>query len=119
MTGRGDTGGEIGRELLALVNRARAAGIDPELELRAAALAYAERVRAWEAGAGWTRSRAAVAARIMAVLTACGRPSVGLDVWRSIVAESPVRPLTGQQRPKAAVPACPPPRLALALLGSS
>ena len=52
MTGRGDTGGEIGRELLALVNRARAAGIDPELELRAAALAYAERVRAWEAGAG-------------------------------------------------------------------
>jgi XTP/dITP diphosphohydrolase len=44
--------GEIGRELLALVNRARAAGIDPELELRAAALAYAERVRAWEAGAG-------------------------------------------------------------------
>ena len=52
MTGRGDTGGEIGRELLALVNRARAAGLDPELELRAAALAYAERVRAWEAGAG-------------------------------------------------------------------
>jgi XTP/dITP diphosphohydrolase len=43
-------GGELGRELLALVNRARAAGLDPELELRAAALAYADRVRAWEAG---------------------------------------------------------------------
>ena len=41
---------EIGRELLALVNRARAEGRDPELELRAAALAYADRVRAWEAG---------------------------------------------------------------------
>src|SRR5215472_10410717 len=43
---------EIGRELLALVSRARAADLDPELELRAAALAYADRVRAWEAGAG-------------------------------------------------------------------
>lgn len=40
---------EIGRELLALVGRARAADLDPELELRAAALAYADRVRAWEA----------------------------------------------------------------------
>ena len=42
---------DVGRELLALVNRARAAGLDPELELRAAALAYADRVRTWEAGA--------------------------------------------------------------------
>jgi XTP/dITP diphosphohydrolase len=42
-------GGELGRELFALVNRARAAGLDPELELRAAALSYADRVRAWEA----------------------------------------------------------------------
>jgi XTP/dITP diphosphohydrolase len=42
---------EIGRELLALVGRARAADLDPELELRAAALAYAERVRAFESGA--------------------------------------------------------------------
>jgi len=41
---------DVGRELLDLVNRARAAGLDPELELRAAALAYADRVRAWEAG---------------------------------------------------------------------
>jgi XTP/dITP diphosphohydrolase len=40
----------IGRELLALVSRARAADLDPELELRTAALAYADRVRAWEAG---------------------------------------------------------------------
>jgi XTP/dITP diphosphohydrolase len=43
-------GGALGRELLALVCRARAAGLDPELELRAAALAYADRVRDWAAG---------------------------------------------------------------------
>jgi XTP/dITP diphosphohydrolase len=42
-------GGGLGRELFALVDRARAAGLDPELELRAAALAYADRVRAWAA----------------------------------------------------------------------
>lgn len=40
--------GGLGQELLALVRRARAAGLDPELELRAAALDYADRVRAWE-----------------------------------------------------------------------
>jgi XTP/dITP diphosphohydrolase len=38
----------LGRELFDLVRRARAQGLDPELELRAAALAYANRVRAWE-----------------------------------------------------------------------
>ena len=38
----------IGAELFALVARARAAGIDPELELRAAARAYRDRVLAWE-----------------------------------------------------------------------
>jgi XTP/dITP diphosphohydrolase len=42
--------GDLGAELLALVLRAQADGLDPELELRAAALAYADRVRAWEAG---------------------------------------------------------------------
>ena len=41
-------GGDIGPELFALVGRARAAGIDPELELRAAARRYRDRVRAWE-----------------------------------------------------------------------
>jgi XTP/dITP diphosphohydrolase len=41
---------DIGQELLALVNRARAEGMDPELELRAAARAYADRVRSWEGG---------------------------------------------------------------------
>jgi XTP/dITP diphosphohydrolase len=46
-------GGDLGRELFALVNRARAAGFDPELELRAAALAYADRVRAWAASQDW------------------------------------------------------------------
>jgi uncharacterized protein YabN with tetrapyrrole methylase and pyrophosphatase domain len=39
---------ELGEELFALVARARAAGLDPELELRAAARAYRDRVRAWE-----------------------------------------------------------------------
>jgi XTP/dITP diphosphohydrolase len=39
---------EIGRELFALVARARAAGLDPELELRAASRAYRDRVVAWE-----------------------------------------------------------------------
>jgi XTP/dITP diphosphohydrolase len=38
----------MGQELLDLVRRARTEGLDPELELRAAALAYASRVRAWE-----------------------------------------------------------------------
>jgi XTP/dITP diphosphohydrolase len=49
---RGD-GGELGQQLFALVNRARAAGLDPELELRAAALAYADRVRMWSASQDW------------------------------------------------------------------
>jgi XTP/dITP diphosphohydrolase len=37
-----------GAELFAAVARARAAGLDPERELRAAARAYGDRVRAWE-----------------------------------------------------------------------
>ena len=40
---------EIGAEFFALVARARAAGLDPELELRSAARAYRDRVLAWEA----------------------------------------------------------------------
>jgi XTP/dITP diphosphohydrolase len=39
---------DIGAELFALVSRAREAGLDPELELRAAARQYRDRVRAWE-----------------------------------------------------------------------
>jgi XTP/dITP diphosphohydrolase len=39
---------ELGAELFALVARARAVGLDPELELRAAARAYRDRVQAWE-----------------------------------------------------------------------
>jgi XTP/dITP diphosphohydrolase len=39
---------ELGAELFALVARARAAGLDPELELRAAARAYRDRVQQWE-----------------------------------------------------------------------
>jgi XTP/dITP diphosphohydrolase len=44
-----DAAGQLGQELLALVARAQAAGLDPELALRAAARAYAGRVRDWEA----------------------------------------------------------------------
>jgi XTP/dITP diphosphohydrolase len=44
----GPTVSSAGGELFDLVRRARAEGLDPELELRAAALAYANRVRAWE-----------------------------------------------------------------------
>jgi XTP/dITP diphosphohydrolase len=39
---------EIGAELFAIVARARAAGLDPELELRTAARAYRDQVQAWE-----------------------------------------------------------------------
>ena len=39
---------EIGAELFALVTKARAAGVDPELELRRAAGAFRDRFRAWE-----------------------------------------------------------------------
>jgi XTP/dITP diphosphohydrolase len=42
------TAGELGTELMRVVARARAAGLDPELELRAAARRYAEYVRDWE-----------------------------------------------------------------------
>jgi XTP/dITP diphosphohydrolase len=44
----GSTVSSLGRELFDLVRKARAEGLDPELQLRAAALAYADRVRAWE-----------------------------------------------------------------------
>jgi XTP/dITP diphosphohydrolase len=39
---------EVGRELFALVAKARAQGRDPEMELRAAARRYRDLVRAWE-----------------------------------------------------------------------
>jgi XTP/dITP diphosphohydrolase len=39
---------DLGAELFALVARAREAGLDPELELRAASRRYRDRVRAWE-----------------------------------------------------------------------
>ncbi|HUC58236.1 MAG TPA: MazG family protein [Streptosporangiaceae bacterium] len=39
---------ELGAELFALVKKAREAGLNPELELRHAALAFAGKVRAWE-----------------------------------------------------------------------
>jgi NTP pyrophosphatase (non-canonical NTP hydrolase) len=40
--------GDIGAQLFALVAKARAAGLDPELELRAAARRYRDRVHDWE-----------------------------------------------------------------------
>jgi XTP/dITP diphosphohydrolase len=45
--GQGDGVSEIGAAFFSLVARARAAGLDPELELRAAARSYRERVRRW------------------------------------------------------------------------
>ena len=46
--GQGPDGvSEIGAALFSLVAQARAAGLDPELELRAAARSYRERVRHW------------------------------------------------------------------------
>jgi len=38
----------VGADLFALVARARAAGVDPELELRQAARVFRDRVRSWE-----------------------------------------------------------------------
>jgi XTP/dITP diphosphohydrolase len=47
--GPGDeAAGRLGDQLFDLVAQARAAGLDPELELRAAARRYRDRVRAWE-----------------------------------------------------------------------
>ena len=43
---------DIGRRLFALAAQAQEAGLDPELELRATARAYADRVREWEADGG-------------------------------------------------------------------
>jgi XTP/dITP diphosphohydrolase len=46
--GQGPVGvSEIGAALFSLVARARAAGLDPELELRAAARSYRDRVQRW------------------------------------------------------------------------
>jgi XTP/dITP diphosphohydrolase len=42
---------DVGAQLFALVAEARAVGLDPELELRSAALRYADAVRAWEGSA--------------------------------------------------------------------
>ena len=44
----GDPGEDIGRELFRLVVKAREAGCDPEMELRAAARRYRDLARAWE-----------------------------------------------------------------------
>ena len=47
--GAGDSGSaDLGAELMALVARANAAGLDPEVELRAAARRFADQVRSWE-----------------------------------------------------------------------
>ncbi len=49
--------GPIGAELFALVARARAAGVDPELELRRAARVFRERFTGWERACCWRLSR--------------------------------------------------------------
>ena len=43
-----DEAATLGEQLFLLVERARAAGLDPELELRAASRRYRDRVHAWE-----------------------------------------------------------------------
>ncbi len=48
LTAADGAGDGLGAELFELVARARAAGLDPELELRGAARRYRDRVRAWE-----------------------------------------------------------------------
>ena len=48
LTAADGTGDGLGAKLFELVARARAAGLDPELELRGAARRYQDRVRAWE-----------------------------------------------------------------------
>jgi XTP/dITP diphosphohydrolase len=45
-----EEGSRLGAELFELVAQARMAGLDPELELRAAARRYADQVRRWEQG---------------------------------------------------------------------
>ena len=47
-----DAVSDIGAELFALVSKARAAGLDPELELRRAARAFRDRFEEWEQSAG-------------------------------------------------------------------
>ena len=47
-----DESAGIGEELMRVVAQARSAGLDPELELRAAARRLAERIRSWERSAG-------------------------------------------------------------------
>jgi XTP/dITP diphosphohydrolase len=47
-----DAGAELGGELFRLAATARAAGLDPELELRAAARRYLDQVRRWEQADG-------------------------------------------------------------------
>jgi XTP/dITP diphosphohydrolase len=48
LTEPAESGDDLGDRLFALVAAAREAGLDPELELRAAARRFAARVRAWE-----------------------------------------------------------------------
>lgn len=47
-TAASEPDGDLGAELFRLVAKAREAGLDPELELRAAARRYRDRVRDWE-----------------------------------------------------------------------
>jgi XTP/dITP diphosphohydrolase len=47
-SGASRAGEELGRDLFLLVARAREAGLDPEMELRAAARRYRDLIRAWE-----------------------------------------------------------------------
>ncbi len=48
LPGSGEAGRDLGREMFRLVAKARELGLDPEMELRAAARRYQDLVRAWE-----------------------------------------------------------------------
>ena len=74
-----DVGSGLGARLFALVREAQQAGLDPEAELRAAARAYRDRVREWEASrAERRRSRSrCVPGRVRRWLRAAPGPPCG------------------------------------------
>ena len=88
-----DEASRLGAELFALVAKAREAGLDPELELRAAARRYASQVRAWE------RART----RRPEVKAPAGQDSPHVKTARTSRNDSPhVKTAAGQDRPEVA-----------------
>jgi XTP/dITP diphosphohydrolase len=65
---------DLGAELFTLVARAVQAGLDPEIELRAAARHYADLVRAWETGRGHRTASPAPATTPATITTPAQQP---------------------------------------------